>query len=147
MTRAYLALLAALWALATAGCEAKSEPCDEPQPCPAGTARVDSSQAKLGVDLSLGLDLSSYSVTDRVFKRFGEGNCEYACEVLQPCPEGLYPYMSAECFTCSTADADGNVAPGACADAAGPPEPDATSDADAGDSTDAAPADDAGPPD
>lgn len=49
------------------------------------------------------------------YQRFGEGDCEYACQLLQACPENSFPVITLECFTCGPLDATGTrVVTGTC---------------------------------
>ena len=118
--------------------------------CPVGTAPKELRQVKGGYDISGGLDLTAYSA-EGAYSVFGEGNCEYACELLDPCDEGTFPVITKDCFTCGVLNASGQAVQGNCGgqpvevpvvdDSA--PEPDATSAEDTT-SADTGPADHAG---
>lgn len=85
------------------------------QTCPAGTAQRESRGFSGGTDISGGVDPDNYSA-DGAFARFGKGECEYVCEVINPCPDGTFPVLTTECFTCGTLDAEDNVKQGSCSD-------------------------------
>lgn len=83
------------------------------QACPVGTAFKESRSITAGYDISGGIDPAEYQA-EGAFARFGEGECEYACEVIQACPEGTFPVITADCFTCGVLNAEGEVQQGSC---------------------------------
>lgn len=89
-----------------------AEACGD-QPCPVGTAFTEIRSISAGYDIGLGYDPASYSASG-AFKRFGEGDCEYACQVINACPDGTFPVITADCFTCGTLNAAGEVQQGTC---------------------------------
>lgn len=112
-------LLLALGAWAPAGCgdevEAAKDVADScgEQACPVGTSFREVRSISAGTDITAGVDASNYE-GDGAYKRFGMGMCEYACQVINACPEDTFPVITADCFTCGTLDAEGNVRQGSC---------------------------------
>jgi hypothetical protein len=102
------------------GTEAAGE-CGD-QECPVGTAFYQSANSMLSYDISLGFNPATYEA-DGAFASFGSGSCEYYCSVIAPCPDGTFPVITADCFTCGIIDYDneGNptVQQGDCSGGAG----------------------------
>lgn len=87
--------------------------------CPIGTAPRELRQVEGGYEIGASIDVTKYQA-DGAYKVFGEGSCEYACEVMQPCNEGTFPVITKDCFTCGTMNAQGQVVQGACEDPVAP---------------------------
>lgn len=117
IVRSIVTLTLALCGLAGCGDEVDAakevaESCGE-QACPVGTAFREVRSLSGGTDITAGVDVATYD-GEGAYTRFGMGDCEYACEVINACPEQTFPVITAECFTCGTLDAEGNVRQGAC---------------------------------
>lgn len=104
--------------VATAGCgdpsedaRAVAESCGK-QECPVGTAYRESRSIVSGVDISGGYDPATYEA-DGAYKKMGSGDCEFLCQVINACPDGTFPVITADCFTC-TAIVNGEPAPTQC---------------------------------
>ena len=91
-----------------------AESCGD-QECPVGTAFAEYREIRSGFELGVGLDPKSYS-GEVAFQNFGEGSCTYTCETINACPDGTFPVISADCFTCGAVTDDGEVAQGDCGD-------------------------------
>lgn len=76
------------------------------QKCPTGTAFAEKRAVTTGSDISGGFNPATYSA-DGAYKRFGTGECEYVCSVIQACPMGTFPFITETCFTCAAIAADG----------------------------------------
>lgn len=83
------------------------------QACPVGTAPKELASVSASYEISGGYDPTTYAA-DGAYKRMGTGKCEYACQVIAPCPESTFPVISATCFTCATINAQGQVQQGSC---------------------------------
>lgn len=83
--------------------------------CPSGTRPEETRSLDASNDISGGYDPATYKA-EGSFKRSGSGSCEYACVVIQPCPEGTFPIIGEECFTCGNILENGMVDQGACSD-------------------------------
>ncbi len=86
------------------------------QPCPAGTSPKELREVQGSFEIGVGGsgDLTGYSA-EGTFSRFGEGSCEYACQVIQPCPDTTFPVITMTCFTCGMFDVgSGTVLQGSC---------------------------------
>ncbi len=83
------------------------------QRCPVGTALRESRSVTTGSDISGGYDPVTYKA-DGAYKRLGSGQCEYICQLIQPCPDGTFPVITEDCFTCGAIGSGGAVAQGAC---------------------------------
>ncbi len=81
--------------------------------CPVGTILVGSISSKGGSDVSGGYDPSSY-VAEGAYTPVGDVSCDWGCEVIAPCPEGQFPVITDDCYTCGLIDEDGEVVTGAC---------------------------------
>jgi hypothetical protein len=84
--------------------------------CPSGTRPEETRMLDASNDISGGYDPATYKA-EGAYKRSGSGACEYACVVTQPCPEGTFPVIGTDCFTCGTVTDDG-VDQGVCSDEA-----------------------------
>ena len=83
------------------------------QECPVGTAFAEYRADRQGFDLQAGLDPTTYS-GEVAFSTFGESECAYQCETINPCPNGTFPVITDSCFTCGVVTPDGQVAQGDC---------------------------------
>lgn len=83
------------------------------QECPVGTAFSEYRADREGFDLDAGANPATYS-GEVAFSTFGESECTYQCETINPCPEGTFPVITATCFTCGVITAEGDVAQGSC---------------------------------
>lgn len=83
------------------------------QECPVGTAFSEYRAVREGFDLDVAADPATYS-GEVAFSTFGEGECLYQCETINPCPEDTFPVITADCFTCGAITSDGDVAQGSC---------------------------------
>jgi hypothetical protein len=83
--------------------------------CPSGTRPEETRSLDASNDISGGYDPATYKA-EGSFKRSGSGSCEYACVVIQPCPNGTFPIIGEDCFTCGNIKEDGTVDQGACSD-------------------------------
>lgn len=81
--------------------------------CPAGTAPKELREVSGSYDIGLGFDPLSYKA-EGAFKTFGEGKCEYACQLIQACPDRTFPVMTQACFTCGVLTSSNTVAQGSC---------------------------------
>lgn len=85
--------------------------------CPSGTRPEETRSLDASNDISGGYDPATYKA-EGSFKRSGSGACEYACVVIQACPEGSFPIIDEDCFTCGAIQDDGTVDQGVCSDEA-----------------------------
>lgn len=85
--------------------------------CPSGTRPEETRSLDASNDIGGGYDPATYKA-EGSFKRSGSGACEYACVVIQPCPDGTFPIIGEECFTCGNILDDGTVDQGVCSDEA-----------------------------
>lgn len=85
--------------------------------CPSGTRPEETRALDASSDISGGYDPATYKA-EGAYKRSGSGSCEYACVVTQACPEGTFPIINEECFTCGAISDDGEVDQGVCSDEA-----------------------------
>lgn len=90
---------------------AVAESCGQ-QECPVGTAFRESRSVTSGVDISGGYDPATYKA-DGAYQKLGAGDCEYVCQVINSCPDGTFPVITKDCFTC-TAIVGGQPAPTQC---------------------------------
>lgn len=107
-------LIVALVALCACNKDSKLNQSDcGAQECPVGTAFSEYRADREGFDLSAGLDPATYS-GEVAFSTFGESECAYQCETINPCPADTFPVITETCFTCGLITADGEVAQGSC---------------------------------
>ena len=78
-----------------------SDPCGD-QPCPAGTHKLNSAKEQVG----------AAEVNGEV-KTFGSGECQFTCKAISHCPEGMFPVMTQECFSCGKV-VEGKAVVGEC---------------------------------
>ena len=83
------------------------------QTCPVGTSFAEYRADRQGFDLDVGVDPKTYS-GEVAFSTFGESECSYQCETINPCPQDTFPVITADCFTCGVITPEGNVAQGSC---------------------------------
>lgn len=93
---------------------AAAQECDEV--CPVGTAPAKSAQVREAIDLDVSFDPATYE-GELAFSRVGEGSCEQMCLTIEPCPDGTFPVISADCYTCGLVNPEtGSVDQGSCSD-------------------------------
>lgn len=116
-----LRITACLALLPSTGCEDEiaaarevAQSCGQ-QTCPAGTAQIERRSIMGGTDITGGVDPETFS-GDGAYARFGNGDCEYICQVINACPQNTFPVITTECFTCGVLNERGEVAQGACRD-------------------------------
>ena len=81
--------------------------------CPVGTTYEEYRSMRDGYDIDLAVDPTTYS-GELAFKNFEEGECKWTCVLIQGCPEGTFPVISEDCFTCGAITDDGQVLQGSC---------------------------------
>lgn len=81
--------------------------------CPVGTAPKELRQVSGGTNITGGIDLTAYAA-EGAYSVFGEGSCEYACELIQGCNGETFPIITKDCFTCGTVNASGQAVQGSC---------------------------------
>jgi hypothetical protein len=104
-----LGIVIAFWVAACSDpgedARAIAESCGQ-QKCPAGTAVTEMRSISGGTDVSGSFDPSTYQAAG-AYAKFGTGECQYACVVIQPCPPDSYPAITETCFRCGPLDATG----------------------------------------
>ena len=88
------------------------------QVCPAGTAFEVYAESRVGINLtasgSAGIDGNASGQLG--YANYGEGECRYSCVAFAACPDGTWPVISNECYTCALLDDNGEVTSVECGD-------------------------------
>jgi hypothetical protein len=66
-----------------------------------------------GYDVNLGWD-PAYKDAEVLFKSFSDGECKWACVVIQECPADTFPVITEDCFTCGLVNDEGEVVQAEC---------------------------------
>ena len=113
--RAFTALLA----VACGGVDPTEAATACEQECPIGTTFDSYVAVREGFELGVGASAGEYD-GGIAYRHFGEGECRWDCVTTFPCGAGLFPVITATCFTCADVLEDGTVSQGAYSEDTGP---------------------------
>jgi hypothetical protein len=104
--------LLALTLIACANPQDAAQACGK-QGCPVGTYPDEYRSIREGTDVTDGGD-PSRGQAGLAYNNVQEGKCRHTCIAMTECPEGTWPVINSECFTCAQIGEDGHSVSADC---------------------------------